>query len=211
MGQARQRQKALAADLAAVERAAAIVGPALKKMATAASHYLGADCVLHADLGRQALERLGIKAELVAGFSAWQLGAGPGDILSHHTEAEVHAPVQGDKPGFPYHAWLRAGDILIDFSTYQLPLKAAHMDAVDGHHTDIQWCPDYLVAPMTSVVSYRVVANSRTPGHYHYQHVPEIQAMVTRGLDGKESEDLPFLLTIMKNPQAHVVGPNSIA
>lgn len=207
MGQSRRRQQALTAQLAQAQAAAEIVGPAIQKLAEAASSRLGSDCLTHTVLVHQALAELGVQTDLVVGNAAWRVGPGDGDVIAHVFQVKGYLP-PGAEAGFPYHAWLRLGDILIDLTTYQLRLKGASLDSLDGGHTSVEWCPGYLVVPISEVSSYQEVARAPRAGVFYYEHVPQLQSRVTAGMH-VDQEDLQLLKIIMANPDIVVRGPNN--
>ena len=138
-----------------LEPVVARVSTALRKLATAASEHLGHDCCIHAALGRALLADFGVPASPVVGFAAWRVGEGDGDVISHTPYTKGYLP-PGVK-GLAYHAWLDCSGCVIDFTTYQLPRKAQALDAMDGGHTTVRWCPDFLILPRDSIRSYEEV------------------------------------------------------
>ena len=65
MGEAKRRQRqAQTFDYQFIEA----VGGAIRKLASAASGYLGGDCYLHAAIGKELLASNGIQAEIAAGL-----------------------------------------------------------------------------------------------------------------------------------------------
>ena len=87
---------------------------AIRKLATAASGHIGSDCYAHAAIAQVILAKLGVEARLVAGYAAWRVGDGDGDVI-------LHAPAPGmvEQPGgVPYHMWLEIEDHLLDLTTY---------------------------------------------------------------------------------------------
>lgn len=208
MGESRRRHQELVSNLAKAQAAAEVVGPAMKKLALAASSNVGSDCLMHAELSRLALADLGLEAVLVVGSAAWRLGHGEGDVVAHNYKVKGYLP-PGATRGFAYHAWLRFGDVLLDFTTYQLSRKAAELDAGDQGHTTVEWCPDMLVVPMSAVSTFDQVAAATGPGVFYYEHVPQMQTRVTVGLQ-HDSADLAALKLIMANPSVIVRGPNQL-
>lgn len=207
MGDAKRRRRdaeALAATLPpAVER----VSGALRRLAIAASSHLGSDCYLHVELGRLLLADLGIEATPVVGYAAWRVGVGDGDVISHIPMKQGYLPA--GTQGFAYHGWLTVGDYLIDFTTYQLRKKAADLDAADGGHTTVDWCPEVLLTPKTTIKTYREVAQSFAAGVFYYEAQPELLKVLaeTSTLD---PEDLAAARLLLSNPQLQVVGPNDV-
>ena len=112
------------------------ISSALRRLATAASGNLGSDCYIHAAIAQEILNRLGVSSKLVAGYAAWRVGNGDGDVI-------LHAPMPNmpSQPGsVAYHMWLEVGKHLIDFTTYQLRHKAIQRDKLDGGTTTVTWC-----------------------------------------------------------------------
>lgn len=197
----------MAGRLEVVRAAAKRAGDAVAKLATAASPTHGFDCVVHAELGRRLLQELGLEAQLMVGNAAWRVGPTPDDTVGHMYQVKGHVP-PGSGPAFPFHAWLRVGDILVDFTTYQLRTKAASLDALDGGKTVVDWCPEMLVVPLSEVATFEQALKSPA-GAFHYEHIPQMQTVITRGMQLDE-EDVQMALLILRNPQAQVLGPNHL-
>lgn len=209
MGDSRRRQQAARQQLESVNEAAAKAGAALRKLATAASATFGADCLVHADIGRRLLIAQGLNAQLAVGNAAWRVGHGDADVVAHVLQLGGHASPTGQGTPLAFHAWVRVGDILIDFTTYQLRHKASELDALDGQHTTVEWCPDLLVVQLEDVASFDQVRRAPGPGIFHYQQLPQVQAKVTQGMVTDE-EDVRNALLIMQNPIVMVFGPNDV-
>lgn len=212
MGESRRRQQAASEQLASVKEAADRAGLAIRKLATAASGSLGMDCVVHSELGRILLEDQGlVTARIVVGEAAWRTGPGDGDMVAHVRSVPGHLP-PGAGPGsvgFAFHAWVQVGDILVDFTTYLLKLKASQLDAMDGQHTLVEWCPQILVAPVSEVSSFDRTLKAHSAGYFFYKHDPQVQATVLRGLTMDEA-DVHHARLIMRDPQMMVLGPNNL-
>jgi hypothetical protein len=182
------------------------VSNALRKLATAASSHLGSDCYLHMELGRALLANFGVRADRALGFAAWRVGGGHSDVIAHVPFAQGHSP-----PGvkaFPFHAWLVCQGHVIDFTTYQLRIKGKLLDAADGGHTDVTWCPDYLLLPVSEARTYRQVVSGSHPDMSYYEIRPELNERME-----SKSEPDPAVLraarVLIVNPDAVVIGPNS--
>ncbi|MBU9199831.1 hypothetical protein KTD31_00260 [Burkholderia multivorans] len=209
MGEAkrkREQAKQLEARKEALTAAAASVSHAIRRLAEAASAHIGSDCYLHAGLGRVLLADLGFEFQIRVGFAAWRLGPGDGDVISHTPHTQGYLPAGA--LGFAYHAWLTAGDWLLDFTTYQLARKAQALDAADGGHTTVEWCPDYLLTSTHSIRNYRQVAQASKSGVFYYEASAALaQRMAeTSTLD---ADDIETARVIMRNPEMRVMGPNS--
>jgi hypothetical protein len=190
-----------------LETAVARVAIALRKLTTAASSRLGGDCYVHALLGRALLADLGFEARLVVGFAAWRIGRGDGDVVAHTLRTQGHVPPGGR--GFPYHAWLNCNGFIVDFTTYQLRLKAQALDAADGGHTTIDWCPDYFLLPPYGVRSYEDVQQAMHAGVAYYEARPELEYLV-HGASGPDPDDLQTVRLILANPGVTVYGPRNL-
>jgi hypothetical protein len=182
------------------------ISNALRKLAVAASDHLGHDCYLHMELGRRLLADLGLQSEPVLGFAAWRVGRAEGDVIAHVPLDQSYSPV-GVK-AFPYHAWLLCRGLIIDFTTYQLPFKGEALDAADGGRTNVTWCPDFLLLPVTETKTYRQVLRGSQPGLAYYEVRHELHAAL-----GAKSDVDPVALTaarlLIANPDAVVFGPNT--
>ena len=211
MGEA-QRKRALAQQLdgrrTELEAAVKQVTHALRRLAEAASANLGSDCYLHANLGRVLLADLGFPFEIRVGAAAWRLGSGHGDVLAHVPQRGGYLP-PGAK-GFAYHAWLEAGDWLVDTTTYQLRRKAADLDAQDGGHTTVDWCPDYLLLKLADVKTHEEVAKAPDAGVAYYESNHELAALMAR-TSTLDAEDLAVARLLLRDSSLNIVGPNTFA
>lgn len=203
MGQAKiKRAQAAALDRAVVEA----VGVALRKMAQAASSHLGGDCFLHAALGQALLAEKGVPSEIAAGYAAWRTGESDGSVIAHTRQVKGYLP-EG-KQGFAYHAWLLVPGHIVDFTTYQLKAKALELDALDGGHTEVDWCPPMLLAPIAEVRSYREVAQGHA-GLFYYERDLSMEPKLAR-MFSMDPEDLQIAKLILANPDVAVLGPNQM-
>lgn len=184
MGEA-ARKKKLAQDagiaLAQIDRACA--ARAVRMVVEAVSPGRGADCLFYAQVGAALLRCLGVQAQPVAGSVVWRVGPGDSDLIAHAYEVtspgNMFAPEAG--PAAPFHAWIEAGDWLIDFSTWALGDKAASLDQADGGRTDVQWCPGYVWAQRKTSMPLKQVLASFDVGVYGYVRHPEIESRVLIG------------------------------
>jgi hypothetical protein len=83
---------------------------AIRKLATAASGDIGADCYAHAVIAQAILAKLGVEAHLAVGYAAWRVGEGDGDVI-------LHAPAPGmvEQPGgvpYPYPVQIIESDFI---------------------------------------------------------------------------------------------------
>lgn len=179
------------------------VSSALRRLATAASANLGSDCYIHAAIGQQLLNRLGIATTIVAGFAAWRIGNGDGDVI-------LHAPNPGmptQPGGVAYHVWLEFDNCILDFTTYQLRFKAAQLDALDGQTTTVKWCPDFLYAPRSSISSIKRVIQKKA-GLFCYNRDPGTEALIFSTAPTLDAEDVETAWLLYQNQELQVFGPN---
>jgi len=210
MGEAKRRalQAAqLKEEHARLREHVARVSIALRKLNIAASSHLGTDCYVHAEYGRILLQDLGSETRLRAGFAAWRVGTGDGDVISHSPNTQGYLPPGAQ--GFAYHAWLEGYECVIDFTTYQLREKARQLDAADGGRTNVEWCPDYLILPRREIRQYRQVAAALEAGVAYYEARQDITQLLKEQFTPDET-DLQAARIILANPDIQVIGPNDL-
>ena len=157
----------------------------------------GQDCYTRAVFAKLLLARLDVDAKLVVGFAAWRVGNGNGDVIGHHPAILAH----GD--GCLFHTWLEIGKNILDFTTFQLRLKVAMMDAIDGYKTNVVWCPEYLYVPKTSASPFNFVRDKHA-GLFHYRHDEQTEAMLRSAAKPVDPSDIEQLWQIYQNPDAQV-------
>ncbi|NCC29626.1 MAG: hypothetical protein EOM22_16170, partial [Gammaproteobacteria bacterium] len=143
-----------------------------------ASQSLGSDCILHAMLALQLLQREGIPARLSAGHAAWRIGTAPGAVVAHHAAADVI-----EDGGVVFHAWISLGDgeWIFDPTTYQLADKMAIIDAYDGLLTPIDVPDDWsgaLLIPTADRATWADVRDARRTGVCCYDPVPSLAQVI---------------------------------
>lgn len=204
MGEAKRRAENRAEIKGALQRVdIPRLALAMRKLAIAASGHYGADCYVHAALPQVILAEQGVKSRIKIGFAGWRVGNGDGDVV-------MHRPVPGmiPQPGSgAYHVWLEVGQFLLDFTTYQLRDKAVQLDALDGGHTTVEWCPDYLFVPRKSVSGFWEVTN-RGAGLYYYEEVPSLTSLIITRASVLDPVDVQMLQHLYRSPGALVLGPN---
>jgi hypothetical protein len=174
---------------------------AIRKLATVASDRLGADCFVHAAIIREILGEMGVVAKLVGGYTAWRLGSGDSDVI-------LHAPMPGmviPEKALPFHVWLEVEGHLYDVTTYQLRLKAQQMDAQDGGKTNVEWCPDYLYVPKSSI-SPLIDVVQKNAGMYYYERNQDIERRVIETAPEPDAEDVNNVWLLYQNPDCKVRG-----
>ncbi len=206
MGKASRRKQNRHGEVSLNETVAHI-STAIRKLVNAAGTHIGSDCFVHAELGRALLADLKIPSRIVVGFAAWRVGPGDGDVISHTSQAKSFLPA--NQRGFAYHAWLKQDDYLIDFTTYQLRLKAAQLDEADHGLTTVNWCPDYLLLPQRAVRAYTAVAQASDSGVAYYEARPELLRTLDSGFS-LDAGDLETARLILAHPQVNVLGPNQL-
>lgn len=205
MGQAKRRKQVME-GLTGLQDAVEKISPALIKIFSAASGAFGGDCFDHAEFGRELLADFGFHGRTVCGHSAWRLGDGDGDVLSHTTKEVGYLPDGAE--GFAFHAWIEVADYIIDFTTYQIPEKIRQLDAADGGKTQVDWAPDFLLLERKQLRKYEDVANLHA-GIAYYEEVPGYYERLnsTHEIDVDYLENARFLI---KNPSVQVVGPRQV-
>jgi hypothetical protein len=182
------------------------VAGAIRKLAAAASSHLGQDCYTHAALCQAMLAALGVPSVISCGFAAWRVGESDPSVI-------VHAPIPGMPPqpgGLPYHVWLEVGGThILDITTWQLRSKAADLDRLDGGHTDVEWCPDYLFVEKKSVSTLTAVTAGHA-GMYYYEQVPTVEVKIMETAPALDPADVEIAWAIYNNPDIMVFGPNDI-
>jgi hypothetical protein len=177
------------------------ISSALRRLATAASRNHGSDCYIHSALAQVMLARLGIESKLVAGYAGWRLGNGDSDMV-------LHAPLPNmiPQPGIPYHVWLELDEHILDFTTYQLRLKAAQMDELDGGKTNVVWCPDFLFATKKSISPLGRVIQKRA-GLYYYVREAALEAKIISAASSLDEDDIAHVWLLYRNQEIQVFGP----
>lgn len=205
MGEAKRRSTELQQTLSSLRTPVPRVSAALRKLALAASSKIGRDCYVHAELGRALLQEMQIHAHTVVGYAAWRIGPGSGDVIAHAPQAEC--PSTAHASGLMYHAWLECSGVIIDFTTYQLAIKARELDAMDGGATHVAWCPDFLVLPKREAHRFSEVRQSYSVGLAYYEARPDLHAELGPAFS-IDPADLRAARLILDNPTLNVLGPN---
>lgn len=206
MGQAKIKAKLNAAIEAKLQNFdLSGLAQALRKLAGAASERFGSDCYLHARLAQTLLAEADIPCEVAVGFAAWRVGPGDADMI-------LHAPIRNmpvQDRALPYHAWLEAGEWLLDFTTYQLRQKAEELDRLDGGSTCVDWCPEYLFVSKKDISPLARVTQEHT-GLFYYERRRDLEQWLKSQENPLDDEDFHALRLIFRNPEMQVLGPNSM-
>ena len=91
--------------------------------------------------------------------------------LAKGLEFRAVAVMACDDEVIPLQDWLEMDGALLDVTTDQLRLKAAQLDAQDGGHTTVEWCPDFLFVPKSTIASQRDVVQQDTGMYYYERHL----------------------------------------
>lgn len=186
---------------------------AVRSVSVASSESLGRDCFIHAWLAQEVLKTHEIASVIEVGFSAWRVGPGDGDVITHHCSEEFIEKIaegipSGDgKMHLPYHVWLEVAGHILDLTTYQLPLKAMLLDRSDGGETSVEWCPDFLFEPIDRISSFENVKQYEA-GLFYYKKSPPLKKVVFSSIVDLDPLDVATVMMAYKNPQAVVIGPN---
>lgn len=169
------------------------VAAAVRQVASAVTSFHGADCHLYAHIGAALLNSLGYPVRVVAGSAIWRVGDGDSDVVSHAREIEGPQYSQAGTSGLNaaiFHAWIEGPGAVIDFSTFTLRRKAQQLDAVDGGHTEVTWCPDFIWESSTAIrPAVRSGKAQKTPrsvlmapkaGVFNYTRHPDIESVVLK-------------------------------
>jgi hypothetical protein len=208
MGEAKRKKAAREAVLqnlrsVDIER----VAGAIRRLSVAASPSLGVDCYAYAAYGQWLLARLGVPSTIAVGYAAWRVGDADHDVIGH--DPSMVSIVNPSSSALAYHAWLEVAGRILDFTTHQLPHKAAVMDAIDGRHTTVAWCPDYLFVERAQISSMARVRQDYA-GLFYYQRIPALEAKAKAEAIPAPEADLQMLWLVYQNPEIAVTGPNDL-
>jgi hypothetical protein len=178
---------------------------AIRRLAKAASANQGSDCYIHATIAQALLSRLGFESILVVGYAAWRVGPGNSDIIMH---APTHCMVP-QEGGLAYHVWLEVGDRILDLTTYSLREKAGNLDQLDGGHTTVDWCPDFLFVEKNTVSPMDDVRMLEA-GMYFYSRIPVVETKVIECAPALDEADVEAAWMLYQNPDMKVFGPNDV-
>lgn len=181
------------------------VASAIRKLATATSSQLGSDCYTHAVIAKEILKRLDIDASIKVGTAGFRVGDGDGDVILHKVTPGI-VPQPGS---VAYHVWLQIGSYIFDPTLYQIPAKAESLDQLDGGHTNVTWAPDYLLAPVSSVSTFKDVTQLHA-GLYHYSEDKSLTEQIMSNAPLLDMEDVEVAWLLYQNEDILVLGPNDM-
>jgi hypothetical protein len=192
MGQAKINKQKTLNNLAAFEQVDLnAMSQAIQKLMSATSAAHGQDCVAIAYIAQAAFKELGVNIDVEVGHAAWRVGKAVHSVSAHHPDA-----MSADVGNFPGHAWNRIGRNILDFTTYQIPMKLREMDVIDGYITPIEWSvPDYLLVDQSTCTTFARVRDSYDVGIFSYDPVMQYRSKYTHDVD---SETVMTLLAIYK-------------
>jgi hypothetical protein len=182
MGEAKRRRDAVhrqGGEVAILDRSA--VAQAVRIVVEALPRPCGGNCLWYAALGTSLLQRLGLQARLQIGEAAWRVGPGDFDVVGHAQHMLTSSLPTPDSEIF--HAWIRVNahptmlPEVVDLTTWQLQIKAANTDRMDGYRTMIKFCPDYLWVAETQATRLSIdeVADANEVGLYSYVRKPNLE------------------------------------
>lgn len=194
MGEAKRRKGLVDASRAALQaegqgpEVPARMAQAVRQVMGSLTYHSGADCLLYAQLTAGLLRSLGIAdARIAAGSAAWRVGDGDTDVFAHAREfsgAQLWLQ-EGAGQAAAFHAWVEVPSLklLVDFTTWSLRDKARQLDAADGGHTAVNWCPAYLwiedgEGPGTWLRTPDQVRVAKHAGAFAYVRHADIEARV---------------------------------
>lgn len=195
MGEAK-RKRATVKDLAQIDLAR--VAATMCQLLKITSPERGRDCNHYALYGACLLRRLGVAADLVTGYAAWRVGDNDGDVIAHHPSC--CAPKANGAQ--PIHIWIEVAGWIIDFTTHDLVHKGGLVDAGDGGHTTVNWCPEFLLAEKHEVLrSLEQVSQVQPAGVFYYERIwsPPIEEW------RPDDDTLNLLWFIYQNPDIEVL------
>lgn len=160
-----------------IEAAAARVSAVLIHIMPSVSKHAAIDASAYALLGQALLKDLSVDTQVVVGSAGWRVGRGDSDVISHHAALNGVRP-DGVTRAYAYHAWLQAGNLMIDFTTRQLRAKAYTLDAIDGGTTTVDWAPDYLVAEFPNGHTLHSITQSFDVGVFFYERNPRLETTI---------------------------------
>lgn len=191
-----------------IEAAAARVSAVLMHIMPSVSEHAAVDASAYALLGQALLKDLGVDTQVVVGSAGWRVGGGDSDVISHHAALAGVRP-DGVTKAYAYHAWLQAGNLVIDFTTHQLRAKAYTLDSIDGGTTTVDWAPDYLVAELPNGHTVHSITQSFDVGVFFYERNPRLETTILASARLSEAA-IGTARVRMANPSVRILNVNDL-
>ena len=192
-----------------LEDAVRQVSTAVRKLTTVVRNFPPtAGCYIVAYVGQALLQRLHYETEIQIGFAGWQLGPDRNDVILHFPVPETTFCL-GPKVWIGYHAWLGCEGTIVDLTTFQLRRKALELDAVEGVHTTVQWCPEFLILPPNAVRTLKDLKNSTEPGTAYYERCPKLESFV-KGREKIDTELIGLGHFLLSAPRTRIISPKDL-
>lgn len=185
---------------------------AIQRAFAAGSRHIGADCFEHAGMVARFLRDVGLCARVVVGGVAWRVGAKAHEVVSH-TPLVLGA---GSGGAVPLHAWVELEDergrLILDMTTYQLPMKVRLLDEMDGLTSLVTWAPEYFLCEPSSTSTFDEVENGSQPGLVYYEEDKDRGAQIVREIEsaGVDAHYYLAVKAVYGNPDVVVLGPGNM-
>lgn len=152
------------------------------------------NCYAYHSLASKALTRLGEENVLMIGYAIWRInGESPSGIVCHLPDCKIEiAPKNANS--LQYHAWLKVGSDLVDFTTHQLRRKSAALDKIDLTNNHVEWCPDFLWENENKMKSFQSVRDGYIAGVYNYQPNKDMYELVVSSFPKVTDNDVQLLI-----------------
>ena len=150
MGQAKVKAKRHAeGEIALSKINLKVLSKIIQKAALKYHTRVGTDCIHVAGEAQIALNLLGVKNAIFSGGAvAWYVNETDAPIMSCGWGGTISAL----NTGFIGHCWVMVGYTVLDFTGYQLPIRAKLAEEADGIHTPIEYdVPDWCQVDIRTV------------------------------------------------------------
>ena len=152
----------------------------------------GKDCIYIATEAAAVLNALGIRAHMDAGWASWRVNDTETPVLGCHPSYLL--TVAGNFRG---HCWTKVGNQCIDFTGYQLRLRAQTAEDSDGIPTPVEFdVPDYFEFRAGSTIDHHSLQDNGETGQYSYKsdkdvlsHANSPKALLGDDTNGRNIED----------------------
>ena len=150
MGQAKVKAKINAEGEVALSKInLKLLSKIIQKTALKYHTRVGTDCIHVAGEAQIALNLLGVKNAIFSGGAvAWYVNETDAPIMSCGWGGTISAL----NTGFIGHCWVMVGTTVLDFTGYQLPIRAKLAEEADGIHTPVEYdVPDWCQVDIRAV------------------------------------------------------------